>query len=132
MTAHDKIYNLLSALQRTAAQGGDIALGAAYLAEQKAETLFDTAKLLLRANSLEHDIDRRMQAMGELLYATHRGSPTESEILHQRMEEIDALRAELEELNVRLGRETPRLKCPACGGAVREGDKFCRCCGEEL
>ncbi len=132
MTTQDKIYELLSVIQRTAVQGGDVALGAAYLTGQKAEELLDTAKLLFRANSLERDIDQRMRAMGELLYATHTGSPTASEVLHDRLQEIDGLKAELEALNVQLGREKPAPKCSACGGAVQDGDKFCRSCGEEL
>ena len=78
-------------------------------------------------------VDGKLMEAGELVYATHSGNPTESGELLQKLQEIDELKARLAELNETLGR-TPEEDpvCPGCGEAVKEGDHFCRSCGEKL
>ena len=142
MTTRDKLYDLLGTLQRAAAEAGDIALGAACITGEKAGDILDALQLHLRAGRLEAEIGEKLRAMGELLYATHTGSPTDSEVLHTKMQEVDKLKAELEALNLRLGRESAAPEagedarrerlCPGCGESVREDDRFCRSCGGEL
>lgn len=142
MTNQDKFYDLLGTIQRAAMEAGDMALGAACITGEKAGELLDALQLHIRAGRLETEIGEKLRAMGELLYATHTGSPTDSEVLHKKMQEVDKLRAELEALNLRLGRQSRsaaaeekhqrELLCPICGESVREDDRFCRSCGQRL
>ena len=51
------------------------------------------AKLNIRIVERKNCVKTKLQELGELLYATHTGTPTESEVLFAKMEEIDALKA---------------------------------------
>ena len=122
---------MLTAVRRTAALAGGLTASGAAVVGRKAGELVDSTKLRFRAATLEGRVEGTLAEVGELLYATHTGSPTDSEVLQAKLEEIDALKAELAEVNSRLGRETAKV-CPACGAESRPGDAFCRNCGGKL
>lgn len=129
---NDKLQNLMDLIQRTAYQAGDIAADAAYGAGKKAEELLSAAKLRVRAATVEGEISERMAEVGKMVYATHTGTPTESETLLAKLQEIDELKARLAGINELLGRTEEPDVCPTCKAAVRDGDVFCRECGGKL
>ena len=132
MSDNRKLYSLLDTLRRTAVFTGNVALGGAYLAEQKAEDIWKTAKLRLEANRLEDEISERLQDVGEYVYATHAGSPSDSDEMHETLQEIDHLKSKLDGLNKQIGRKPEALECPFCGADVQVEDRYCRECGEGL
>ena len=94
-----------------------------------AKKLTDAAKRQLEIADLHAAVNTALRELGELLYATHTGNPTDSDVLLEKMQEIDGLKARLLELE---GEPVIHLLCPRCGREVRPGDVFCRDCGERL
>ncbi len=129
---NEKLQNLLELVRRTAWQAGDLAADAVYGAGQMADDLLSSAKLRVRAATLEGDVKGKLTEIGEMVYATHTGSPTESEELLAKLQEIDELKAQLADVNETLGRRPQPPVCPTCGAGVREEDAFCRECGGKL
>ena len=128
---NEKFGKILLAARDAAIAAGGLAAGAAVSVERKAEELASSARLRFRAATLEGEVEGTLAEVGELLYATHTGSPTDSDV-QKKLEKIDALKAELAEINGRLGRDSAGKTCPACGAQNRPGDLFCRSCGGRL
>ena len=129
---NDKLQDLLSSIQRTAATAGDVASDAAYGVGKKASALLSTAKLNIRICELRADLNTAFREVGEMLYATHTGNPTDSDQLVRKLEEIDGIKAQIRDLNAQLGKAAQDGVCPVCGAAARSGDAFCRECGSPL
>ena len=87
--------------------------------------LVDSTKRKFRLAALEGAVEGTLAEVGELLYATHTGTPTDSQVLQEKLEKIDALKAEI-------SRMQGTAVCPICGAAARSGDVFCRECGGKL
>lgn len=130
-----RVQDLLDNVQCTACQVGGVAADAAYGVGRKTQQLLSTAKLNVQISGLELQVRACMAQIGEMLYATHTGTPTESEVLLAKLEEIDGLKARIAALRREAdrlqGRERPAA-CPTCGAPVQEGDTFCRTCGGAL
>ncbi len=129
---NEKLYELLDSVQRTAVQVGGMATDAAYGVGKKAEELLSVAKLRMKIATLEGQVKECLAEVGGMLYATHTGVPTDSEILLAKLEEIDGLKAQIAELGGQIKQEQSAPACPICGAALREGDQFCRECGGKL
>lgn len=129
---NEKLYELLEKVQETAVQVGDTAADAAYGMGKKAEELLSVAKLNIRVASLRADVNVALREVGEMLYATHTGTPTDSEILLAKLEEIDGLNAQISGLEAQIGKERAAHTCSTCGAAAQDGDQFCRECGGKL
>lgn len=132
MSNQKNVYNLLDTLKDGACFAGTLALGALGLACEGAEKLAEGAKLRYEAARVEGEMDGKLMEAGEIVYGTHAGNLTESGELLEKLREIDDLKARLAQLNEILGRAPEGAVCPGCGGAVQEGDRFCRSCGEKL
>lgn len=94
-----------------------------------AKRLTDAAKRQLEIADLRAGVNVGLRELGELLYATHTGTPTDSELLLEKMREIDELKARLRDLE---GEPIIHLICPRCGHEVQPEDVYCRDCGEKL
>ena len=129
---NEKLYELLEKVQETAVQVGDTAADAAYGVGRKAEELLSVAKLNIRIASLRADVNVALREVGEMLYATHTGTPTDSEILLAKLEEIDGLNTQISGLEAQIGKERAAHTCSTCGAAAQDGDQFCRECGGKL
>ena len=129
---NERLQELLDAVQRTASQVGGSAADAAYGVGRRAGELLSVAKLNIRIMDLKGAVNTALREVGEMIYATHTGTLTESEVLLAKLQEIDALRAEIRALE----RETACLQgggtCPHCGSPVKSSDVFCGACGGKL
>ena len=97
-----------------------------------AKRLTDAAKRQLEIADLRAGVNVGLRELGELLYATHTGAPTESEVLLEKLQEIDGLKAEIAQLQSEIRKEESAHTCPTCGAFVKEGDAFCGACGGQL
>jgi hypothetical protein len=77
-------------------------------------------------------VNAALKEVGEILYATHTGNPSDSEILLAKLQEIDALKAEIARMQEQIKKEETAHVCRTCGGMIREGAVFCGECGEKL
>ncbi|MDD3347580.1 zinc ribbon domain-containing protein [Oscillibacter sp.] len=129
---NEKLYDLLEKVQSTAIQVSDTAVDAAYGVRKKAGELLSVAKLNIRVADRKAAVNTAFRELGEMLYATHTGTPTDSEDLLAKLEEVDALKAEIAALQTQIGKEAAAHLCPTCGAVIREDDQFCRECGGPL
>lgn len=129
---NEKLYELLETVQRTAVQAGSVASDAAYGMGKKANELLAVAKLNIKIMELKGNVKTQMQELGQLLYATHTGTPTDSQVLLAKLEEVDALYAQIAEYEEQIGKEAAAPTCDTCGAVTREGAAFCGECGAKL
>ena len=129
---NEKLIDILEMVQRTAVQVGDTAADVAYGVGKKTEELLSVAKLNIRIVDLKAQVNTSMREVGEMLYATHTGTPTDSEILQAKLGEIDGLKAEIAALEAQIGKERAAHTCATCGAVTCDGDTFCRECGGKL
>jgi hypothetical protein len=129
---NEKLQEVLGFVQQTAVQVSDTAVDAAYGVGKKAGELLSTVKLRARVADRKLEVNTQLREVGEMLYATHTGTPTDSEILLAKLREIDETKAEIRDLEAQLGKETPPQTCPTCGAVNQDGDQFCRECGGKL
>ena len=128
---NQKLSELMAMVQRTAIQVSDIAVDTVYGAGKKAGAVADAAKIRLQLLDRKAEVNTVLREIGEILYATHTGEPSDSEIMLAKMQEIDALKEEIAALEEKLGRKPVPRTCETCGAAVREDAVFCEECGEK-
>ena len=117
---------------RTALDLGDAAGRGAKAAGKTAETAARYAKLKLEEADLTAQVRRRLQRVGEMVYATHTGDPTDSEAMEAVLREIDGLRETLREKErQRLGLRGIRA-CGGCGARNDRENEYCTNCGRPL
>ena len=129
---NEKLYELFDLACKGAANAKDAAASAAYTANQVGTELLANAKVRMKIVELESQVNAGLRDLGKLLYATHVGTPVASEVMMEKLEEIDRLNAELEVLKGGIAKENPAPSCPTCCAAIQEGDEFCRECGGKL
>jgi len=110
----------------------ELAKTGAGLVEEKAEALRARNRLENEIHDLQEEIDLQMQAIGEAMYATHKGSPTDSGSIQQILEYVDGLYEQLEAHKQELEASQGMLICAACGAANDQGYVYCHNCGQPL
>ena len=128
----EKLRELQEQVRQTCRRAATAAADAAYLASHQALRLRDSAKLRLHLEELEKQRGRELRRVGELVYATHTGDPTDSEQLLEQLQAVDSVNDQIAEVNGELVRRNGGQICQRCGGASGGGDRFCRHCGAKL
>ena len=129
---NEKLASLLESVQRTAIQASDVAVDTAYSVGKVAGELLNVAKLNVRIMDRKAAVNAALKEIGEILYATHTGNPSDSEVLLAKLQEIDVLKAEIADMQARIKREEERRVCRTCGSTAKESAVFCGECGEKL
>lgn len=137
---NESLWKLVDSVQKAMGQAGETASDVAYGVGKKTEELLSVAKLNVRIADLKASALTALREVGELMYATHTGNPTPSETLLAKLEELDKLYAEIRSLENQIAvlrkqeptAATVPTHCPVCGAVQREGDLYCRECGEKF
>lgn len=129
---NEKMKAAWNAARGAAVQAGTLAAAAACGVGRVTGDLVSTARTRLRIAALEDAVEKALEEVGRLLYATHTGTPTDSEVLQAKLQEIDELRAEIARLRGKPTESGKSRICAACGAINWPGDDFCRSCGGKL
>ena len=101
-------------------------------AGQSAENAVTRVKLSRAIRDLQEEIQLQMQTVGELIYATHRGTPSDSDDVQEVLEYVDGLYEELAGHQRQLKLLQGDLLCAACGAENEGGHVYCHNCGQPL
>lgn len=118
--------------REAAADAAGLALAAAQAVEQKAEEAAGRARLRSEVKALEEELGLQLQAVGELVYATHTGKPSDSEDMQELLEYIDGLYEQLEGHERALRELEGLVRICVCGEENPPESSFCRACGRPL
>ena len=99
---------------------------------EAAETVMDAAKAKLALLELNSALRTQLMKVGELVYATHTGDPTDSETLEEVLHRIDILKAEIREKEWELSSIRGSVVCSGCGCSNSLEHAFCSNCGKAL
>ena len=110
----------------------DLARAGAEKVEEKTESIRARARLEREIHDLLEEIDLQMQAVGEIMYAAHRGKPSESDCVQKILEYVDGLYEQLEAHRQELDAAQGLLICDACGAGNDPGFMYCHNCGSPL
>lgn len=129
------VYPLRSVLQRA----GDAALDAAAAlregasaAERRAGGVLSRLRLEREIHDLQEEIGLQMQAVGEMMYASHRGRPAGSGQVQEILEYVDGLHEEMEAHRRELETLRGFVICSGCGEGNSAGSLYCQNCGKPL
>lgn len=128
----EKMQTILENVQKTATIISDTAVDAAYGVGIRAKELLTVGKMNARLADLKLTVQTELRQVGELIYATHIGQPTESEVLLEKLVVIDGLHEEIRRLTIEIARAKGSVVCEECGNVGEKGDIFCRECGRKL
>lgn len=129
---NDKIYALLDTAKKTASELRHAASSVGYLARKQAGKAASNAQLNLQILTKQREIQAAYQELGRLMYDKHTGNAPESDNLMEKLEALDALHLEVAELEKQSGRVFVVKTCPTCGAERKDGDAYCRTCGEKF
>lgn len=129
------VYPLRSVLQRA----GDAALDAAAAlregasaAERRAGGVLSRLRLEREIHDLQEEIGLQMQAVGEMMYASHRGRPAGSGQVQEILEYVDGLHEEMEAHRRELETLRGLVICSGCGEGNSAESLYCQNCGKPL
>ena len=99
---------------------------------RRGEELLSRLRLEREIRDLREEINLQMRAVGEMMYASHRGNPAGSGEIQTILEYVDGLHEELEAHRRELETLRGFLICSECGEGNSPGSVYCQSCGKPL
>lgn len=101
-------------------------------AGKKTDGAIKTSKLKLKSSQLNSDIKNKYEKLGALVYEMSKTGEKDTEAFDAIIAELDAAKAELEDIEKQLDELRGRVTCPACGVKTDNDNAFCPKCGAKL
>ena len=117
---------------KAAMDAGDAAKTGVKKAGKATEDTVQYAKLKWEEADLESRVRRCLQRVGEMVYATHTGDPTDSDTMQTALEAVDSLKEQIAQKERELQSIRGVTVCTACGAANPTGHVYCSSCGQPL
>ncbi|MCH4240227.1 MAG: zinc ribbon domain-containing protein [Oscillospiraceae bacterium] len=108
------------------------AKNAASVVGEKAGQLVDISKLRINAADLNNEIGKRFEALGRVVYDSHKTGSTSDELVDECVDAIDELYEQLDAVNEQLAAKRSHITCKECGQENPVGAAFCIKCGAKL
>lgn len=115
-----------------AVKAGQTARAGAVRAGQAAENVVAYTRLKIKIADLRAEKNTQLRKVGELVYATHRGNPTDSETMQQALQAVDELSDQITQKEQELAAIRGIAVCGVCGAANPVGHVYCTQCGQPL
>ena len=94
--------------------------------------LVDQTKLKLKIIDIKDEIESRYEKIGELYYDVVEHELDCGEKLDEIVDEIRALKSELEEIEAEVKKNKKIIKCPVCGNENDVENDYCAKCGNKI
>ena len=126
------LNKLLSRTKTSAASVTEAARTGMAAVSVRAGDTFAYAKLRHAIDEMEDEIILQMCAIGELVYATHCGNPSDSEEMQKILEYVDSLHEEIEAHDHEMKLMRGLRFCTVCGAENGAENSYCEDCGHPL
>lgn len=101
-------------------------------AGKKTDEAIKTSKLKFKSSQLNNDIKNKYEKLGALVYELSKSGEKDSEAFDELIAELDAAKAELDDISKQLDELKGMVACPACGLKTDNDNAFCPKCGAKL
>lgn len=128
----DRWNRLWHRTRQTASDVGAVAAAGAAKAGQAAENVVAYTKIRVSIADLKAEVNLQMRQIGEMVYATHTGDPTDSDTMQTALEAVDALKEQIAQKERELLSIRGVTVCTTCGAANPVGHVYCSNCGQPL
>lgn len=109
----------------------DKAKDLAQTAGEKSQELYQISKLKMEITQLKMKVDKNYNAIGKTVYEKTKAQEALPDFA-ARIEEIDLLKADIEEKKDIISSIKNTVRCASCGADVSEDDPFCPKCGAAM
>ena len=128
----DRWNRLWRRTRQTASDVGAVAAAGAAKAGQTAENVVAYTKIRVAIADLKAEVNLQPRQIGEMVYATHTGDPTDSDTMQTALEAVDALKEQIAQKERELQSIRGVTVCTACGCANPVDHVYCSNCGQPL
>lgn len=101
-------------------------------AGKKTDEAIKTSKLKLKSTQLNSDIKNKNEKLGALVYEMAKSGEKDTEAFDALVAEIDAVNAELADIEKQIDCLKGVVACPSCGEKTDDDNVFCPKCGAKL
>lgn len=108
------------------------AKAAATAVGKKAENIIDVSKLKLTETGIKNNVDKKMQALGCLVYKLEKEGALSSSAIAELYNEITELNEQLEATRSLIAKTKNKILCSSCGAEIDNDVAFCCRCGSKV
>ncbi len=101
-------------------------------AGKKTDEAIRVSKLKFKATQLTGDIKAKNEKLGALVYEMAKSGEKDTEAFDVLIAELDAINAELTDIDKQLDGLKGVVACPSCGTKTDDDNTFCPKCGAKL